>query len=85
MTESVPVTPHQLAAIRRGLWSTPHGPDWSLAMRELDLIEGKAQAAMPPELAKAWMAVVTAPLALKAAEATIATLRARARAAEIAL
>lgn len=59
--------PCDIAALRLGMWAVASEPTWSLAMKVLDRAEERACSTMSGPEAQAWMAIVMAPAALKAA------------------
>ena len=75
MSRTFEVSPLDVAALRQGMFALASEPTWALAMKVLDRIEGAACSTMSGPEAQAWMAIVMAPMGLKAAELTIGLLR----------
>ena len=62
----ISVTPEDLAILRQGLWSLASEPEWNLAHRVLDRLEGKALQPMTASEARAFMRTIMSPMAVAA-------------------
>jgi hypothetical protein len=71
------ISAEDVAALEKGLFSLASEPEWNLAMLVLDRIKSGVEKNFPPLEAKAWARITMAPVALAAAETSLAIKQAR--------
>ena len=77
MSRPPAILPHEIAVLSEGLLAEQGSAEWSLATRLVERLQGRAVASMSDEQARAWMALVTAPIALRASRGQVAVLEQR--------